>query len=210
MAYKRVKKIIKVLRQAYPNSRVSLNSQNPFQLLVSTILSAQCTDKRTNEVCERLFKKHKNIESFAKVRQRVLEKEIYSTGFYRHKAKNVIAASKKILSTHKGRVPKTMEELTALPGVGRKTANIILSSAFRKAEGIAVDTHVKRLSGRLGLSGQSGPGKIERELLEVVPKSDWLDFNYILVNHGRNTCKARKPLCSDCVIARLCPSKQAR
>lgn len=209
-AKKRICKIIAKLRRAYPNSRVSLKHRSPFQLLVSTILSAQCTDKRTNMVCAYLFKKHRDAESFSKARQAALEEEIYSTGFYRHKAKNIIAASRMIVSKYNGRVPRTMEELTALPGIGRKTANIVLSGAFNKAEGIAVDTHVKRLSGRLGLTDQTDPNRIEKQLLETVPRNDWLDFNYILVSHGRSICKAGKPLCCECTIKHLCPSDRCK
>ena len=205
---KRVVKIIKRLKDDYPDSRVSLRHKNPFELLVSTILSAQCSDKRTNEVSQYLFKRYGTAESLAKANQAAIEKQIYSTGFYRHKAKNIIAASKKILTEYKGVVPKEMDALLTLPGVGRKTANIVLSSAFGKAEGIAVDTHVRRLAMRLGLSNSPDPDKIERRLLEIVPKRYWLDFNYILVNHGRKICKALNPLCCECVIKQLCPSNR--
>lgn len=203
----RIKDIIKILRKTYHNPRAgpfSINS--PFQLLIATILAAQCTDKRVNKVTPSLFKKYKAISDFAKAKQSNLEGEIRSTGFYKSKAKNIIAASKEIMERFKGRVPDTMEELVTLPGVARKTANIVLSSSFRKAEGIAVDTHVKRLSERLGLSKEKDPNKIEKDLMDIVPKTDWLDFNYLLVDHGRAICIARKALCPDCAIKHLCPS----
>ncbi len=202
----RVKNITKILGKEYPDPHTALRHKNTFHLLVATILSAQCTDERVNRVTPHLFKKYKNISDFARARQAGLEKDIRSTGFYRNKAKNIIAASKKILRDFNSRVPDSMDQLTKLPGVARKTANIVLSSSFKKAEGIAVDTHVKRLSGRIGLSKESDPDKIERDLMAIVPKSDWLDFNYLLVNHGRAVCAARKPLCADCAIKTLCSS----
>ncbi|MBU1006029.1 MAG: endonuclease III [Candidatus Omnitrophica bacterium] len=205
-AEERVGKIIKILRKAYPKSRTALYHSSPFEILIATILSAQCTDERVNRITPGLFKKYKTVKRFAAARQSVLEQEIYSAGFYRNKAKNIIAASKMIVADFGGSVPDTMRELMMLPGVARKTANIVLSSGFKKSEGIAVDTHVKRLSGRLGFSGETDPNKIERDLLKLVPKKDWLDFNYIMVDHGRKTCNARKPLCDACLINKLCPS----
>ena len=202
----RIKDIIKVLRKTYSHPRTALQHKNPFRLLVSTILSAQCTDERVNRITPSLFRKYRNISAFAEAKQSELEKEIRSTGFYRNKAKNIIAASKRIMDEFKGRVPDEMEELITLPGVARKTANIVLSGSFMKAEGIAVDTHVKRLSERLGLSKKSDPNKIEEDLMAIVSRKDWLDFNYLLVNHGRSTCIARKPQCPDCVTKTLCPS----
>jgi len=205
-AKERVARIVKALRGEYPKAKTALKYRSPFELLVATILSAQCTDKRVNKITPGLFKKRKNPGGFARVKQGVLEKEIRSTGFYRNKAKNIIAASKKIVKEFGGEVPDTMSALTSLPGVARKTANIVLSSSFRKAEGIAVDTHVKRLSKRMGLSVETDPVKIEKDLMKIVPRGDWLDFNYLLVIHGRKVCGARKPLCGECVIKRLCPS----
>lgn len=202
-----IAEIIKILHKTYPHSRTALHYKSPLQIMIATILSAQCTDKRVNEITPSLFKKYKTVRDFSKARRSVLEKEIRSAGFYKNKAKNIIASSKKIAHDFKGKVPDNMEKLITLPGVARKTANIVLSSGFGKAEGIAVDTHVKRLSGRLGLSRESDPNKIERDLLKIVPKKDWLDFNYMLVDHGRNICQARKPMCSDCVIIKLCPYK---
>lgn len=208
-ASKRIVDIIKILHKAYPQSRTTLHYRSPFQILIATILSAQCTDKRVNKITPGLFRKYKDAHGFSMAKQGILEKEIHSAGFYRNKARNIIAASKKIVKDFKGKVPCNMEELISLPGVARKTANIVLSSGFRKAEGIAVDTHVKRLSDRLDLSKQKDPERIEQDLLKIVPRKDWLDFNYILVDHGRKTCQARKPRCGECVINKLCPSEIA-
>ncbi len=197
--------IILLLRKAYPQSRTALEFETPLQILVSTILSAQCTDERVNKITPALFRKYPNAAAFAKADKAELEMDIRSTGFFRNKAKSIIGAACKIVEDFGGEVPDTMEKLITLPGVARKTANIVLSSAYKKAEGIAVDVHVKRLSGRMGLSRQTIPEKIEQDLLKIVPKDAWLDFNYLLVNHGRAVCQARKPRCADCAIASLCP-----
>ena len=201
----RIKDIIQILRNAYPHSRTALYFKNPLQILVATILSAQCTDKKVNEITPGLFEKYKTAADFAHAVPEELESEIKPTGFYRNKSKNIMAACRKIDEDFNGEVPASMEALITLPGVARKTANIVLSSGFQIAVGIAVDTHVKRLSGRLGLSQEKDPDKIEQDLLRIVPREDWLDFNYILVNHGREICQARKPACSDCVVNHLCP-----
>jgi endonuclease-3 len=205
-AKERIKKIIPILRKEYPKGRTALHFETPLQILVSTILAAQCTDERVNKITPSLFRKYPTAQDFAKAKQEELESEIRPTGFFRNKAKSIIGASKKIVEDFGGRVPDTMEELITLPGVARKTANIVLSSAFHKAEGIAVDVHVKRLSARLLLSKESGPDKIERDLMAIVPKKDWLDFNYVLVDHGRAVCQSRKPRCPLCAIKHLCPS----
>jgi len=205
-AKERIKSIVKILRKEYPKTKTALRHKSAFELLVSTILSAQCTDERVNRITPALFKKFKGPRAFAAAKQTILEKEIHSAGFYRNKAKNIIGASKKIVKEFGGRVPDSMDKLTTLPGVARKTANIVLSSAFHIAEGIAVDTHVKRLSGRMGLSTERDPNKIEKDLMGIVPHKDWLDFNYLLVDHGRKVCVARKPLCKECPINYLCPS----
>jgi len=202
----RIVEIIRVLRKTYPRSRTALYYETPLQILVATILSAQCTDARVNMITPSLFKKYRRASDFANAKQSVLEKEIHSTGFFRNKTRNIIAASKKIVDDFHGEVPDTMENLLTLPGVARKTANIVLSCAFKKAEGIAVDTHVKRLAERLGLSKEKYPEKIERDLMIIVPGKDWLDFNYLLVNHGRQICQARRPLCPQCPVIQLCPS----
>jgi endonuclease-3 len=202
----RIIKIIKVLEKKYPNSRTALQFETPLQILISTILSAQCTDERVNKITPGLFKKYPTAEAFAKADRAELEMEIRPAGFFRNKAKSIIGATQKIVGEFGGRVPDTMTELITLPGVARKTANIVLSSGYGKAEGIAVDVHVKRLSGRLGLSKEQDPEKIEQDLLAIVPKKYWLDFNYMLVNHGRAVCQARKPKCPECALQRLCPS----
>lgn len=205
-AKERIKEIIKILHKEYPNTRTALKHKSAFELLVSTILAAQCTDERVNKITPGLFKKYKNPKGFSKAKQSTLEKEVRSTGFYKNKAKNIIAASKKIVKDFKEKVPDSMDKLITLPGVARKTANIVLSSSFNKAEGIAVDTHARRLSQRIGLSKENDPNKIEQDLMKIVPKKDWIDFNYLLVDHGRKICDARKPLCNECKINHLCPS----
>ena len=201
----RVVDIIKLLRKTYPQSRTALEYETPLQILVSTILSAQCTDERVNKITPALFRKYPNAASFANADKAELEMDIRPTGFFRNKAKSIMGAARKIVEDFGSEVPDSMEKLITLPGVARKTANIVLSSVFKKAEGIAVDVHVKRLSCRMGLSKQAVPEKVEQDLLKIVPKDAWLDFNYLLVNYGRAVCQARKPRCADCVIAALCP-----
>ncbi|OGD37688.1 MAG: endonuclease III [Candidatus Aminicenantes bacterium RBG_19FT_COMBO_58_17] len=205
-AEERIGKIILILRREYPGSRTALGFESPLQILVATILAAQCTDKRVNQITPALFSKYPTAAAFAAADRAELEAEIRPTGFFRNKAKSIIGAARKIVEDFDGRVPANMADLITLPGVARKTANIVLSSGYGIAEGIAVDTHVKRLSGRLGLSRQRDPEKIEKDLLRLVPKKDWLDFNYMLVNHGRKTCQARKPRCPECLVRRFCPS----
>lgn len=205
---KRVQEIIRLLRQTYPQSRTALHYQTPFQLLVATILAAQCTDEKVNQITPLLFKKYPTITDLAQACQEDVEEIIRPTGFFRNKARNIIAAARVIMDNFGGEVPKRMDELITLPGVARKTANIVLSSAFKRAEGIAVDTHVKRLAGRLGLSTQKDPNKIEQDLMAIVPREDWLDFNYLLVDHGRAVCQARRPRCDECVLRSLCPSAE--
>jgi endonuclease-3 len=205
-AKERIGKIIRILRRKYPDSRTALHYETPLQILIATILAAQCTDERVNKVTPGLFAKYPTASDFAKADRAELEAEIRSTGFFRNKAKSILGATQKIMKDFGGEVPSTMAELLTLPGVARKTANIVLSSGYGKAEGIAVDTHVRRLSGRLGLSRQDVPEKIEKDLLKLVPRKDWLDFNYLLVNHGRKICQARKPMCPRCAVRKLCPS----
>ena len=201
---KRTAKIVELLKKEYGQTRIFLNHKTPFQLLIATILSAQCTDKKVNEVTRSLFKKYKKPEDFSRVVPEVLEKEIRQTGFFRNKAKNIISCSTKICDVYKNRVPDSMKDLISLAGVARKTANIVLSSVYGKAEGIAVDTHVKRLSNRLGISSEKNPDKIERELMGVVRRKDWIDFNYLMVTHGRKICDAKKPTCGKCVLSKIC------
>ncbi|MBS3818646.1 endonuclease III [bacterium] len=202
----RVREIIKILRNQYPQSQTALHFKTPLQILIATILSAQSTDEKVNQITPSLFQKYKTVHDFATASQAELENDIRSTGFYRNKAKSVIKACQKIVQDFGGEIPENMEDLVKLPGVARKTANIVLSSAFHKAEGIAVDTHVKRLSYRLGLSSQKNPDKIEKDLMEIVSRENWLDFNYMLVNHGRRVCQAKKPRCPQCAVKHLCPS----
>ena len=203
----RALKIITLLKKEYPRARAALDFTNPLEILVATILSAQCTDKRVNIVTRPLFKKYKTVKDYADADLMVFENEILSTGFYRNKARNIINAAKKIISDFDGRVPGTMAGLLALPGVARKTANIVLTSGFGRVEGIAVDTHVKRLSGRLGLSKFYDPVKIEQGLTALVPEKDWGIVNFLLVGHGRAVCSAKKPLHDKCVLFDLCPSR---
>lgn len=200
----KVVEIIKRLKSEYPDAKIALKFENPLQLLVATILSAQCTDERVNEVTERLFKKYKTAEDFIKIPLEELAEDIRSTGFYQQKARYIQEACRIILEKHGGEVPRTMDELLELPGVARKTANIVLSNAYGIVEGIAVDTHVRRLSQKLGLVKSDQPEKIEKELMEIVPKEDWFIFPYLLQAHGRKICLARKPKCELCVLKDLC------
>jgi endonuclease-3 len=204
-AKKRIAAIIRILHQTYPQSHTALTFRNPLQILVATILSAQCTDARVNMITPGLFQKYPTAQDFARANRTELEEEIRSTGFFRNKAKNIIGASQRIVEAFSGKVPDNMADLITLPGVARKTANIVLSSGYQKSEGIAVDTHVKRLSGRLGLSSEKDPDKIEQDLMKIVPKEEWIDFNYMLVDHGRQVCQARKPRCPECPLSQLCP-----
>ena len=203
---RRVRQLIKLLRSEYPGARCSLDHTNPLELLVATILSAQCTDERVNAVTANLFRKYRTWEDYASAPASGLERDIHSTGFFRNKAKSIQGACRQIGERHGGSVPRTMEELLELPGVARKTANVVLGNAYQIASGVVVDTHVSRLSGRLGLSGEKTPEKIERDLTAQVPESDWIDFSHLLIAHGRKVCKARNPACGECVLARLCPS----
>jgi endonuclease III len=203
---RRVGSIIRLLRKHYPESRTALEFRSPLEILVATILAAQCTDERVNKVTPGLFRRYRTPADFARADRGELEAMIRSTGFFRNKAKAIIGASERIVAEFGGVVPDSMAELVTLPGVARKTANIVLSAGYGKAEGIAVDTHARRLSQRLGLSRESDPDKIERDLLALIPKKDWLDFNSLLVDHGRAVCQARKPRCPECSLRRLCPS----
>ncbi len=203
-----VKEIIALLEKEYPNPKTALRYSTPFELLVATILSAQSTDVQVNRITKDLFKKYHGPEDYARVTQEELEQDIRSSGFYRNKAKNIRATSRMLLEEFGGEVPRSMEELTRLPGVARKTANIVLSNAFGIDEGIAVDTHVKRLSRRLGLSESRDPNRIEEDLMEMVPKEYWRDFSHLLILHGRAVCQARRPRHDKCVLYGLCPSRE--
>ena len=204
-ARQRIKKICPILKKAYPDARTALRFVNPLELLIATILSAQCTDTRVNIVTKDLFKKYASAGDWAKADIKQIESDIRTTGFYHNKAVSIKGACTKIAEQFKGKVPDTMEELLTLPGVGRKTANVVLGNAFG-TPAIACDTHVIRLSRRLGLSENSDAVKLEFDLAEIVPKADWTLFSHILILHGRNLCKARKPDCENCLIAKHCPS----
>jgi endonuclease-3 len=204
-AEERFKKIWPILKRTYPNAVIALKFVNPLELLIATILSAQCTDARVNMVTKDLFKKYKSVEDWADADLKEIESDIRSTGFFRNKAISIKGACAKIVEQFHGRVPNTMEQLVTLPGVGRKTANCVLGDAFG-IPGITCDTHVIRLSRRLALSENTDPVKLEFDLAEIVPKKDWTQFSHVLITHGRSTCKARKPGCPDCPIAEHCPS----
>lgn len=203
-----IKEVISILEEEYPNPKTALEFKTPHQLLVATILSAQCTDKRVNIVTRDLFKKYKTIKAFAEANLLELEKDIYSTGFYRNKAKNIIASSQMIMEKFQGKVPENMGELIELPGVARKTANVVLSGIFGKEEGIAVDTHVRRISNLLGFSTNSNPEKIEQDLMENTAQKDWSKLSHLLVYHGRNVCDAKKPKCEECSLSKICSGRK--
>ena len=203
----RVKKIIAGLRAEYPDADCSLDYENPLQLLIATILSAQCTDERVNVVTPELFGRYPTAADLAEARRDELEEIIRSTGFFRNKAKAIQACCAALVAGHDGEIPASMEALTALEGVGRKTANVVLGTAFGVADGIVVDTHVKRISGRLGITDQVDPEKVEQDLMAVLPAKDWISLPHLLIWHGRATCRARSPDCDGCAIGSLCPSK---
>jgi endonuclease-3 len=203
---RRIEAILRVLDELYPDAHCELDFKGPFQLLVATILSAQCTDKRVNMVTPVLFKRYPDPESMAVADPRELEKIIQSTGFFRNKAKSILGAARLICEDFDGKVPKEMEQLLTLPGVARKTANVVLGSAFGKNEGVVVDTHIARLSQRLKLTRHSEPVKIERDLMEKIPREKWTKFGHQLIWHGRRVCFARKPDCAHCALQPHCPS----
>jgi endonuclease-3 len=203
---KRVREVIRRLKRAYPDARTSLNHTNAFELLIATILSAQCTDERVNIVTADLFRKYRKPEDYLKVPARELEKDIQSTGFFRNKTKSIQGTSKVLIEEYGGDVPHTMDELLELPGVARKTANVVLGNAFGVKAGVVVDTHVTRLSHRLAFSEEKTAEKIEKDLIEIVPKKDWVIFPHLMIYHGRKICKARNPLCAECAVEKQCPS----
>ena len=204
---KRVAAILAKLDQAYPNATCELNHKNAFQLLMATILSAQCTDVRVNQVTETLFRKYSDAKAFAYATPRELEQEIRPTGFFRNKTKSIMGASKGILENFGGEVPRTMEEILTLPGVARKTANVVLGTAYGIPSGIVVDTHVQRIANRLDLTRNEDPKKIEQDLMQVIPKDKWILFSHQIIWHGRRICQARKPKCMDCNLESLCYAK---
>ena len=201
-----ITEVIPRLKEEYPDAETELNWSNPLELLVATILSAQTTDVRVNQVTESLFEKYLTAEDYAGAAAEELEEDIRPTGFYRNKARSLQGMARNLIEDHGGQVPRTMPELTALPGVGRKTANVVLGNAFGINEGVVVDTHVRRLSNRLGLSSEENPEKIEKDLLEIVPKEDRTIFSHLLIFHGRRVCKSRKPDCSNCILGDICPA----
>ena len=196
------------LKAEYPDARTELDWQSPLELLVATVLSAQTTDVQVNRVTQTLFAKYRTAEDYADADPSELEEDIRATGFYRNKARSLRNMAGALVEEHGGEVPATMQELVALPGVGRKTANVVLGNAFGVDEGIVVDTHVRRVSGRLGLTENQDPVKIEQDLMQVVPQEDWTVFSHLLILHGRRTCKARKPDCPNCVLNDICPSAE--
>ncbi|MEM4704487.1 MAG: endonuclease III [Candidatus Bathyarchaeia archaeon] len=202
----RTQKIIKLLEKEHPDAKIALHYTNPLELLVATILSAQCTDERVNKVTETLFKKYKQAKDYANASLEELEQDIKPTGFYRNKARNIKRCCQMLTEKFGSQVPRTMKELLELPGVARKTANIVLTNAYGIVEGIAVDTHVRRLAARLGLSKNSDPEKIEQDLMKIVPKTSWARFTDLLIFHGRRICKAKNPNCKECVLRKICPS----
>jgi len=204
----RTAEITSRLRREYPEARTALHFTNAFELLVATVLSAQCTDERVNAVTPELFRRFPTARALAGATLPELEELVRTTGFYRNKARAIQALAQALTADHGGEVPPRMDDLRALPGVGRKTANVVLGNAFGLNEGVVVDTHVQRLSGRLGLTRETDPEKIERDLMALVPREDWTVFSHLLIDHGRKVCKARKPACAVCTVADLCPSAE--
>lgn len=204
----RMSVVLPILKRQYPDAHCSLNFSSPLELLVATILSAQCTDERVNIVTRDLFRKYRSAADYAGVSQQALEKDIQSTGFFRNKAKSIRAMAQALLDEHHGEVPRTMEQLHALAGVGRKTANVVLGNAFGIDEGVVVDTHVTRLSNRLGFTKHTDAVKIEHDLMPIIPRSDWTLFSHLLIAHGRALCTARSPRCADCPLLPHCPAGQ--
>jgi len=203
---KRLPEMLKLLKKTYPQAKTALNFRTPIQMLVSTILSAQCTDVRVNMVTPKLFARYKTAKDFAEAKPTELQAMIRSTGFYKNKAKNIRGAAKMIVEKFHGKVPNTMNEILELPGVARKTANVVLHNAYGIVEGVVVDTHVGRLSRRFGLTKQKDAAKVEKDLMAIVPRKDWADFSYVLIDHGRAVCKSQKPNCGGCFLNKICPS----
>lgn len=201
---KQSKEIVRILKNRYPDAKCSLDFETPFEMLVAVMLSAQCTDERVNKTTPEIFAKYNKPEDFADIDIEELEELIHPCGFYKNKAKNIKACAKMIMEKHNGEVPRTMEELIKLPGVGRKSANVVMLEAFGDAQGIAVDTHCKRISNKLGLSHEKEPERIEQDLLKIFDKEDYKDINHLFIWHGRNTCDARNPKCEECVLKEMC------
>ena len=204
----RAPELIRTLTKAYPDAHVALNFTNPLECLIATMLSAQCTDERVNMVTKDLFVKYRTPEDYLAVPEDELKEDIRSTGFFNQKARSIRGACTRIVEVYGGKVPGTMEDLITLPGVARKTANIVTGNSFGRVEGIAVDTHVKRLANRLGFSDESDTDKIEQDLMRLIPKKRWFGFSYVIIDHGRAVCQAKKPRCDECPVERLCPSSR--
>jgi endonuclease-3 len=204
----RAPQIIRLLTKAYPAAHVALNFTNPLECLIATMLSAQCTDERVNMVTKDLFVKYRTPQDYLAVPEDELKEDIRSTGFFNQKARAIRGACTRIVEAYDGKVPGTMEELITLPGVARKTANIVTGNSFGRVEGIAVDTHVRRLANRLGFSDESDTDKIEQDLMRLIPRKRWFDFSYVIIDHGRAICQAKKPRCEECPVERLCPSSR--
>jgi endonuclease III len=200
----RARKIVRALQKAYLDAECALTHSNAFELLVATILSAQCTDERVNMVTPDLLKKYPRPQSLAKARQRDVEKIIQSTGFFRNKAKNLIGMARAVVDAHGGEIPRSLDDLVKLPGIGRKTANVVLGTAFGIPSGVVVDTHVKRITRLLGLTTETTPEKIEQDLMRLLPKKEWINFSHRLIHHGRRICIARRPKCAECPLLKLC------
>ena len=204
----RASHVIRRLKKAYPDAQVALKFSNPLEILVATILSAQCTDQKVNEVTRTLFEKYRRPEDYLAVPEDELRADIKPTGFFNQKAASIRATCQRLVEVYGGEVPATMEDLITLRGVARKTANIVMGNGFGMVEGIAVDTHVRRLANRIGFSAQSDPDKIEQDLMRLIPRKEWFDFTYVLIDHGRSICQAKRPACGVCPIEELCPSSQ--
>jgi endonuclease-3 len=202
----RLRSLLRILRKTYPDAECALHHQTPLELLIATILSAQCTDERVNQVTPHLFRKYRSAGDFVAVSPAELEEDLRSINFFRNKARSIQGACRTILEEYSGEVPQTLEQLVQLPGVGRKTANVLLGTAFGIPSGIVVDTHVGRLSQRLGLTTEKTPEKIEQDLMRILPRKEWIGFSHTLIFHGRQVCKARTPTCASCPVASLCPS----
>ena len=203
----RLEQILRGLDEMYPNATCALHHDNPWELLVATILSAQCTDKRVNEVTPGLFAKYPTPQDFASVRPEVLANDIRSTGFFNNKAKSITGAARKVVREFGGQVPRTIDEMLTIPGAARKTANVVLGTAYGFAAGVVVDTHVQRVSRRLDLTRQTDPAKIEQDLMKIIPQDRWILFSHQIIHHGRARCQARKPRCAECALDRLCYAK---
>ena len=205
----RAVKIVRLLRTHYPDAKCSLDFETPHQLLVATILSAQCTDERVNKVTPELFRKYPSVQAFAEANTKELEQAIFTTGFYVNKAKAIKNSARELVDRFGGEIPRTLEELVTLPGVGRKTASVVLGAGFGLAEGVVVDTHVARISRLLGLTAEKDPVKIERDLIAVLPRKDWIGYSHMLIVHGRMVCVARRPRCGECFLGKHCPSAKS-